>query len=43
MRKKYYVEYLRDGRTYDMEVFTDYNEAMRFYNRVRRNDWARLV
>lgn len=41
--KKYFVEYMENGNKYRREVFTDYIEAMRFYNCVRRKEWARLI
>lgn len=40
--KRYIVEYLENGINYNREVFTDYTEAMRFYNRIRRREWARM-
>lgn len=40
--KQYIVEYMKNGNTYDKETFTDYIEALRFYNRIRRREWARL-
>lgn len=40
--KKYVVEYLENGIRYNRKVFTDYTEAMRFYNHIRRSEWARI-
>lgn len=40
--KKYIVEYMKNGNKYGREVFTDYDEAMRFYNYIRQSEWARL-
>lgn len=41
--KKYIVEYLDNGIKYDIKVFTEYGEAIRFYNRIRRREWARML
>lgn len=40
--KRYIVEYLENGIKYSTKVFTDYTEAMIFYNRIRRREWARM-
>lgn len=40
--KKYIVEYLENGNKYERKVFTDYIEALRFYNHIRRKEWARI-
>lgn len=40
--KKYIVEYLENGTIYTIKTFTDYSMANIFYNRVRRNEWARM-
>lgn len=40
--KKYIVEYLENGNKYGREVFTDYTEALKFYNRIRKREWARM-
>lgn len=40
--KKYIVEYLENGIKYSRKVFTDYTDAIKFYNRIRRNEWARI-
>lgn len=39
---KYIVEYMENGNKYNMKTFTDYIEAMKFYNSIRRREWARL-
>lgn len=41
--KKYVVEYLNNGITYDIKIFFDYAEAIAFYNRIRRREWARMA
>lgn len=40
--KKYIVEFMENGNKYNMEVFTDYNKAMKFYNYIRKSEWARM-
>jgi len=40
--KKYIVEYLENGIIYTVKTFTDYAMATTFYNRIRRNEWARM-
>lgn len=41
--KKYTVEYLENGLTYTIKMFTDFTMAMDFYNRIRRREWARML
>lgn len=40
--KKYIVEYLENGNKYVREVFIDYTETLKFYNRIRKREWARM-
>lgn len=40
--KKYIVEYTENGKRYHIKSFTDYLDAMRFYNIIRRREWARM-
>lgn len=40
--EKYIVEYMENGHSYSMKVFTDYIKALRFYNHIRRREWARI-
>ncbi len=40
--KKYIVEYLENGINYNMKVFTNYEEAMKFYTYIHRREWARM-
>lgn len=40
--KKYVVEYMENGNVYNQKVFTDYESAIGFYNRIKKKEWARL-
>ena len=40
---KYTVEYLENGNKYNIRVFKDYFEAMKFYNSIRKKEWARML
>lgn len=39
---RYKVEYLENGNKYNIKVFTDYMQALSFYNFIRRREWARI-
>lgn len=40
--KKYFVEYLKNGSQYTLEVFNDFSMAIAFYNRISKREWARI-